>query len=111
MEMRAAMAAYAAWIGYGHEARAEAWLKRLELNAAELEAFRTLPTPEGDAYVATPATLLAPGGRDAGGQPPRPTPRRPWSAPARPPPSRPSRGSPAPCRQRARACWPGLRSW
>lgn len=70
MDMQDAMAAYAAWTGYGHEDRAAAWLRRFELNAAELEAFRRLPAPGCEAYVAMPVTPDPPRGEDAGGAAP-----------------------------------------
>jgi Asp-tRNA(Asn)/Glu-tRNA(Gln) amidotransferase A subunit family amidase len=57
MDLRDAMAAYSGWAGYGHGDRAGAWVKRLELNAPELEAFRTQPAPPCDAYAATPVAL------------------------------------------------------
>ena len=45
--LREALAGYAEWLGYGHAERAGAWLERLEVNRAELDAFRAAPTPPG----------------------------------------------------------------
>ncbi len=53
MELTQALAGYATWIGYGHEDRREAWVKRLEINAPELEALRGLEMPPAEPYVAT----------------------------------------------------------
>jgi aspartyl-tRNA(Asn)/glutamyl-tRNA(Gln) amidotransferase subunit A len=46
-----ALAGFAGWLGYGHGERADAWLRRLELNRAELEAFRAAPPTTDGAYV------------------------------------------------------------
>lgn len=70
MDLRDAMAAYAGWIGYGHGDRAGAWVKRLELNAPELEAFRTLPAPPFDAYAAVAVALRPADGQAAAIAPP-----------------------------------------
>ena len=62
MEFRDALAAYAAWIGLGHGDRAERWVKRLELNRPELEAFRDAPDCEEPAYQPSPALVANAGG-------------------------------------------------
>jgi aspartyl-tRNA(Asn)/glutamyl-tRNA(Gln) amidotransferase subunit A len=41
---------YADWLGYGHGERAEAWLRRLEINQPELAYFREQPLPSCSAY-------------------------------------------------------------
>jgi Asp-tRNA(Asn)/Glu-tRNA(Gln) amidotransferase A subunit family amidase len=70
--LRDTLAGYADWIGYGHEARADAWLKRLEINAPELDYFRTQPHPSGPAYRAVAPNLSPPDGFTAGDEPPLP---------------------------------------
>ena len=65
MDLQAAMAGYSGWTGYGHEERAADWLKRLELNASEIEAFRRGGLPPFEAYAALPTTLLPADGTDA----------------------------------------------
>ena len=57
MDLKDALAGYAGWLGYGHAERADAWLRRLELNRPELEAFRAARTPCASAYVATPCAV------------------------------------------------------
>jgi aspartyl-tRNA(Asn)/glutamyl-tRNA(Gln) amidotransferase subunit A len=54
MDLEQALAAYAAWQGYGHASRARAWIDRLEVNRPELDAFRAAPVPEAPAYRALP---------------------------------------------------------
>ncbi len=56
-ELPEALRAFAAWQGYDHGERADAWIARLELNGPELEAFRAAPMPDAPQYVARPATL------------------------------------------------------
>ena len=63
--MKEALARYAAWLGYGHAERAEAWLARLELNRPELEAFRAAPTPADPPYQPTATTVAPADGVDA----------------------------------------------
>ena len=58
MELEQALAAYAAWQGHARPERARAWVDRLEVNRPELEAFRSLPTPDAPPYAAC-ATRLA----------------------------------------------------
>lgn len=54
MGLPEALAGYSAWTGYGLEERAAAWIRRFELNAGELDLFRTLPFPPSEAYAALP---------------------------------------------------------
>lgn len=65
-ELRDALIGYADWLGYGHGERADAWLARLDVNRAELEAFRAASTPAGAAYRPSPATVIPLGGGVAG---------------------------------------------
>jgi aspartyl-tRNA(Asn)/glutamyl-tRNA(Gln) amidotransferase subunit A len=57
-DLRTALAGYADWLGYGHGERADAWLRRLEINAPEIERFRELATPGCAPYRAVPAQVL-----------------------------------------------------
>jgi Asp-tRNA(Asn)/Glu-tRNA(Gln) amidotransferase A subunit family amidase len=70
--LRDTLAGYADWIGYGHETRADAWLKRLEINAPELNTFRTQPHPPCQAYRAVAPNLAPPDGYTTGNEPPPP---------------------------------------
>jgi aspartyl-tRNA(Asn)/glutamyl-tRNA(Gln) amidotransferase subunit A len=54
VELTDALVRYAGWLGYGHGERAASWLRRLEVNAPELAAFRDAPTPPHAAYGARP---------------------------------------------------------
>jgi Asp-tRNA(Asn)/Glu-tRNA(Gln) amidotransferase A subunit family amidase len=57
-ELQAALVGYADWLGYGHGERAEAWLRRLEINAPELARFRGLVAPSCAPYRAVPTPVL-----------------------------------------------------
>jgi len=57
-DLRTALVGYADWLGYGHEERADAWLRRLEINAPELARFRDLAAPSCAPYRAVAAPLL-----------------------------------------------------
>ncbi|MEN3367709.1 MAG: oxamate carbamoyltransferase [Burkholderiales bacterium] len=67
--LRDVFAGYADWLGYGHEARADAWLKRLEINEPELNYFRTQPHPLSPAYRAVAPNLSPPDGYSVGDEP------------------------------------------
>jgi Asp-tRNA(Asn)/Glu-tRNA(Gln) amidotransferase A subunit family amidase len=71
-QLRDILAGYADWIGYGNEARADAWLKRLEINEPELSYFRSQPHPPSPAYRAIPAIPSPPDGVLSGIEPPLP---------------------------------------
>jgi aspartyl-tRNA(Asn)/glutamyl-tRNA(Gln) amidotransferase subunit A len=58
-DLQAALVGYSDWLGYGHGERAEAWLRRLEINAAELARFRELAAPSCAPYRAV-ATSVQP---------------------------------------------------
>lgn len=60
--MRESLVGYAAWLGYGHGERADAWTQRLEVNRPELDYFRAQPLPSCPAYVALPAPMPMPDG-------------------------------------------------
>jgi aspartyl-tRNA(Asn)/glutamyl-tRNA(Gln) amidotransferase subunit A len=66
VELRDALIGFADWQGYGHAARAAAWLRRLEVNRPEIEAFRAAPVPDAPPYVAVAAALAAADGVTAG---------------------------------------------
>ena len=71
-DLRTALVGYADWLGYGHGERAEAWLRRLEINAPELARFRARSAPACAPYRALPARVLpAEGIADHSGPPPR----------------------------------------
>ena len=42
-ELKDALIGYSDWLGYGHGERADAWLKRLTVNAPELDHFKSQP--------------------------------------------------------------------
>jgi aspartyl-tRNA(Asn)/glutamyl-tRNA(Gln) amidotransferase subunit A len=67
--LRDTLTGYADWVGYGHESRADAWLKRLEINEPELDFFRTQPHPASPAYRAVAPTLSPPDGYTTGSEP------------------------------------------
>jgi len=71
-DLRAALAGYSDWLGYGHGERADAWLARLDVNRPELEAFRALPTPEAQPWIARPTAVHAADGRSKGVDAPLP---------------------------------------
>ncbi|MBK5205107.1 MAG: amidase [Polaromonas sp.] len=60
--LRESLVGYAAWLGYGHGERADAWAQRLEINRPELHYFRAQPLPSCPAYVALPAPMPVPDG-------------------------------------------------
>ena len=63
---------YSDWLGYGHAERAEAWLARLEVNRAELEAFRMVPVAQAQPWLARASPVRAADGRGKGsGEPMR----------------------------------------
>jgi Asp-tRNA(Asn)/Glu-tRNA(Gln) amidotransferase A subunit family amidase len=62
IDLKSALIGYADWIGYGHAERADAWLQRLQMNAAELASFNAQPHSSAVHYRARPATLLPPNG-------------------------------------------------
>ena len=69
-ELRLALAGYSGWLGYGHGERAEAWLRRLEVNAPELARFRAMAAPACPPYRAVATTVLpAEGVADHSGPP------------------------------------------
>jgi Asp-tRNA(Asn)/Glu-tRNA(Gln) amidotransferase A subunit family amidase len=55
-----ALAGYAGFLGYGHDDRADAWVARLDVNRPELDAFRALPAPDAQPYVAQATTVSPP---------------------------------------------------
>lgn len=61
-DLKNALIGYADWIGYGHPERADAWLKRLQINAPELASFRDQPRSLAAQYHASPSSLLPPDG-------------------------------------------------
>jgi len=65
VELRDALTGYAGWLGYARGERADAWVRRLDVNRPELEAFRGAATPRCAAYVASAATVAAPRGVSA----------------------------------------------
>ena len=65
-DFREALRALAAWQGYGHGERADAWLARLEVNRPEIDAFRAARVPDAPQYVARAATLAPPDGVASG---------------------------------------------
>ncbi|MDQ6681020.1 MAG: amidase, partial [Pseudomonadota bacterium] len=65
-DLRNALSGYSDWLGYGHGERADAWLERLTLNRAELDAFRSASSPACAAYCAAAATLASADGNLAG---------------------------------------------
>jgi len=65
LDLREALAAYSAWLGYGHGERADAWLARLELNRPEIEAFSALPDTDEPPYAPSATTALPARGRAA----------------------------------------------
>jgi Asp-tRNA(Asn)/Glu-tRNA(Gln) amidotransferase A subunit family amidase len=65
VELQHALVGYADWLGYGHGERAAAWIRRLDLNRPELEAFRTAATPAHAAYVARPSTVAEADGMES----------------------------------------------
>ncbi len=65
MDFREVLIGFADWQGYGHGDRAAAWLRRLEVNRPEIEAFRDAPTPSCAAYVPRAAQVEAADGEVA----------------------------------------------
>lgn len=60
--LRESLVGYAAWLGYYHGERADAWAQRLEINRPEMDYFRAQPLPSCPAYVALPAPMPVPDG-------------------------------------------------
>ncbi len=69
-DLHTALVGYADWLGYGHGERAEAWLRRLEINAPELVRFRSMVATAFPPYRAIATTVLpADGVADHSGPP------------------------------------------
>ena len=67
MELRDTLVGFAEWQGYGHADRSAAWLRRIELNRPELEAFRAAVVPEGAPYAVNATALTPADGVETGG--------------------------------------------
>jgi len=76
--LRETLIGYADWLGYGHDERADAWIKRLDINRPEIDFFRTQPTPDCAPYNAISAAI-APADGDLSAPPADPN-RKPISA-------------------------------
>lgn len=71
-DLHAALIGYSDWLGYGHGERADAWLARLDLNRAELDAFRAASMPACQPYGPAPTIVAPADGSEAGAARPLP---------------------------------------
>ena len=62
-ELRDALIGYSDWLGYGHGERADAWIRRLEINSPELAYFRAQPSSACPPYRPIAAALVPAGGK------------------------------------------------
>ena len=65
-DLRIALIGYSDWLGYGHGERADAWLARLDVNRAELDAFRAASMPACAPYSPAATTVAPADGSKAG---------------------------------------------
>jgi len=70
--LRETLVGYSDWLGYGHAGRAEQWLARLEVNRAELEAFRGIALTSEQPWLARPTAVRPADGRGKGAGAPMP---------------------------------------
>lgn len=55
--LRETLTGYADWLGYSHGERADAWIRRLDINRPEIDFFRAQPTPDCGPYNAISAAI------------------------------------------------------